>query len=57
MMARKPRVWYPGAMYHITNRGNGEQPFSMMPLTIWPIWTSLKKAASFTPLIFIATAS
>lgn len=21
-MARKPRVWYPGAMYHITSRGN-----------------------------------
>ncbi|GAB3798174.1 transposase [Virgibacillus kimchii] len=21
-MARKQRVWYPGAMYHITNRGN-----------------------------------
>lgn len=21
-MARKPRVWFPGAMYHITNRGN-----------------------------------
>ncbi|HHY74245.1 MAG TPA: transposase [Bacillus bacterium] len=21
-MARKPRVWFPGAIYHITNRGN-----------------------------------
>ena len=21
-MARKKRVWYPGAIYHITNRGN-----------------------------------
>lgn len=21
-MARKPRVWFPGAVYHITNRGN-----------------------------------
>ncbi|MFD4927433.1 transposase [Peribacillus butanolivorans] len=21
-MPRKPRIWYPGAMYHITSRGN-----------------------------------
>jgi putative transposase len=22
LLSRKPRVWFPGAMYHITNRGN-----------------------------------
>jgi REP element-mobilizing transposase RayT len=22
-MGRRPRIWYPGAVYHITNRGNG----------------------------------
>ena len=21
-MPRRPRIWYPGAMYHITSRGN-----------------------------------
>ncbi|WP_281249033.1 hypothetical protein [Halobacillus massiliensis] len=21
-MARKPRIWYPGAMYHVMARGN-----------------------------------
>ncbi|TLS35583.1 transposase [Pseudalkalibacillus caeni] len=25
-MPRKPRVWYPGAMYHITSRGNRKAP-------------------------------
>ncbi|MBT2661744.1 transposase [Bacillus sp. ISL-45] len=25
-MSRKPRIWYPGAVYHITDRGNRKMP-------------------------------
>lgn len=28
-MSRKPRTWYPGAVYHITDRGNRQMPIFM----------------------------
>jgi len=41
-MARKPRIHYPGAFYHVILRGNGGQDIFLISACPWNLLTDVK---------------